>query len=193
VKLRNLVVAAVVWSAALPAWAAEEGGETFLGLPTWIWKSLNLLLFIGLLLYLLAKPLRHFFHTRKEAIARSLEDAARQRDEAARLSADMEQRVASLQNEIKALQERLRQEGERERDALSRQGEAEAARLLTQMEEEATRRMDEARSQLAREAAEVAAEIAWDLLEREVTAEDRERIFRTTLERLRERAVGGLR
>ncbi|MGE5236636.1 MAG: hypothetical protein ACM3O7_09830 [Acidobacteriota bacterium] len=191
--MRNLIFVAVVWCAALPAWASEEGGETFLGLPTWIWKSLNLILFVGLLVYLLAKPLRHFFHTRKESIARTLEEAAQQRAEAARLTADMERRVASLQSEIQALQGRLRSEGEREREALERQGEAEAARLVSQMEAEATRRTEEARTQLAREAADVAAQIAWELLEREVTPEDRDRIFKATLERLRARAVGGVR
>ncbi|MEW6338442.1 MAG: hypothetical protein ACOY3Y_19270 [Acidobacteriota bacterium] len=191
--MRKLLVAVAAACAAVPAWASEGAAETFLGLPAWLWKTANLLAFFGLLVYLLAKPMRSFFAARKETIARQLDEAVRQRQEAARLSAEMETRVASLQGEIKALQERLRSEGEREREALIRQGEAEAARFVAQMDQEAARRADEARTRLAREAADAAAEMAWQLLEREVTPADRERIFAVTLERLRAGASGGER
>ncbi len=190
---RALLVALSSWAIALPALAAEEGAETFLGIPTVVWKSLNLLAFIALLVYLLARPLRHFFRARREEIGRALDGAAKQRDEAARLRSEMEARVASLEGEIGALQERLRREGERERETLEKQGETEAARLLAQIEGESARRLEEARSRLAREAADVAAELAWELLERELTEADRERIFNATLERLRSHAAGGAR
>jgi F0F1-type ATP synthase membrane subunit b/b' len=105
----------------------------------------------------------------------------------------MEQRVAVLSGEIAALKERLRRDGEREREALGHQGDEEAARLVAQIGQEAARRVEEARRELASEAAAVAAELALDLLQRELTPEDRERIFRTTLERLSARATGGVR
>jgi len=190
--MRRFCLALVSFGLAVPARAAE-GGEatTFLGLPRWLWYSANLLAFFGLLVYLLAKPLSRFFHTRRTEIARALAEAARQREEAARLQAETEGRVASLESQIAALRVRLRREGEREREALERQGEQEAARFLAQMEQEAVRRVEEARTALAREAAEVAAELARELLEKEITPADRERIFRTTLERLRSEGRGG--
>ena len=49
---------------ASPALAAEGGAETFLGLPVVLWKTANMLLFFGLLAYLLAKPLTRFFRAR---------------------------------------------------------------------------------------------------------------------------------
>ena len=110
--------------------------------------------------------------------------------EAERFRIEMEHRVATLAGEIATLKERLRSEGERERQALERQGEGEAARLVSQIEQEAARRVQDARRQLASEAASVAADLAVELLRRELTAEDRERIFRTTLERLGERPAG---
>jgi F0F1-type ATP synthase membrane subunit b/b' len=69
--------------------------------------------------------------------------------------------------------------------------EEEAARLLMQIDQEATRRVTDARVQLAREAAAIAADLARDLLEREISPEDRERIFKKTVERLRAEAQGG--
>jgi F-type H+-transporting ATPase subunit b len=180
------VVAIVASLAALPALAATEGPATFLGLPTVLWKLANLLAFVGLLVYLLAKPLRGFFHARKEGITRQFSEAAQQRDQAIRLQAEMERRVASLEGEIRALRERLHREGERERKLLEQQGEADAARLLAQLDDEAKRRVDDARVGLAHEAADVAAELAREILEKELTAADRERIFARTLERLRQ-------
>jgi F-type H+-transporting ATPase subunit b len=187
----RLALALVAMSlAALPALAAAERPSTFLGLPTVLWKLLNLLAFVGLLVYLLAKPLRGFFHARKDGIARQLAEAAQQRERAAQLEAEMERRVASLEGEIRELRERLHREGERERRLIEQQGEADAARLLAQLDGEAKRRVDEARVGLAHEAADVAAELAREILEKELTAADRERIFARTLERLRQGAAG---
>lgn len=178
---------------AAPALAAEGGAETFLGLPRALWYGANLLAFIGLLVYLLAKPLSRFFHTRRQGIATGLEEATSQAREAERLRAEVASRLASMEGEIAALRERLRREGEREREALDRLGEQEVARLLSQVDAEAARRVAEARTQLAAEAAEIAAQIAWELLEKELTDADRERIFSRTLEHLRAQQTGGAR
>ena len=193
--MKRLPIATALLLLAAPAFASAEGGEpaTFLGLPVWLWKTANLLAFVGLLVYLLARPLSSFFRARREQIARQLADAARQRDEAARMTAEMGTRVAALQAEMAGLRDRLRSEGEREKAELERAGEAEAARLLAQLDDEARRRVQEARTQLAGEAAAIAADLARELLERELTPADRERIFRSTLERLAAPPAGGAR
>ena len=190
---KRLLATLVVGFAALPAWAAEEAGESFLGLPSLFWKIANLIVFFGLLVYLLVRPLSRFFRARREQIASHMKEAVRQQQEAERLRSEVEQRVAALSGEIAELKERLRRDGEHERDALERQGEEEAARMVAQIGQEAARRVEEARRELASEAATVAAELALELLQRELTPEDRERIFRTTLERLTARAARGAR
>jgi F-type H+-transporting ATPase subunit b len=191
--VKKVVPALLLWCFALPSWAEEGGAEGFLGLPPLFWKTANLIVFFGLLVYLLVRPLSRFFRARREQIVSHIKQAAHQQQEAERLRSDMEERVAVLSGEIAALKERLRRDGEREREALGHQGDEEAARLVAQIGQEAARRVEEARRELASEAAAVAAELALDLLQRELTPEDRERIFRTTLERLSARATGGVR
>jgi len=188
---KQLLATLVLVCGALPAWAAGEGGGGFLGLPSLFWKVANLIVFFGLLVYLLVRSLSRFFRARAEQIASHMKEAARQQQEAERLRSEMETRVAALSGEIAALKERLQRDGERERQALAHQGEEEAARMVAQIGQEAARRVEEARRELASEAATVASELALELLQRELTAEDRERIFRTTLERLTARAVRG--
>jgi len=187
----RLLMLAMTLVVAAPASASEGGAETFLGLPVVLWKTANMLLFFGLLYYLLAKPLAGFFAARRGDIAQRLADAEKEKLEAARLRAEMEGRMAQLSGEIAALEARLRAEGERDRAALEQQGEAEARRFVEQVEREAARRGDEARAQLASEAAAIAAELSLEILKREMSAEDRQRIFTQTLEKLRARQVGG--
>jgi F-type H+-transporting ATPase subunit b len=189
--VRTWILALPLWFFAVPALAAESEGGGFLGLPTLFWKTANLVVFFGLMFYLLARPLSRFFHARREQISAQMKGAAIHLQEAERLRAEMEEKMAALAGEIAELKERLRGEGEREREALERQGEEDAARLAAQFDHEASRRIDEARRQLASEAASVAAELALELLARELTGDDRERIFRATLDRLTARAATG--
>jgi len=189
--VKRLVAVLTVCFLALPAWAAEEAGEGFLGLSPLFWKIANFILFFGLLFYLLVRPLSKFFHTRRAQIDAQMKESVHQRQEAERLRTEMEQRLTALSGEIASLRERMRRDGERERAALERQGDAEAARLVAQIDQEASRRVEEVRRELAADAAEVAAQLAIELLQRELTPEDRDRIFRTTLERLGARSIGG--
>jgi F-type H+-transporting ATPase subunit b len=191
---RSWLLLALVGAAVLllpaPVHASEEAAQRFLGIPTLGWKVINFAAFFGLLTYLLARPLQSFFASRRHAVSQELQEATRRLEEADRLRAETEQRVAALQSEIAALRERLLVEGARERDALTRQGEAEAQRLAAQVKLEADRRVAAARTELARETAEAAAMLARELLARELTPEDRDRIFARTLQRLSSSAGG---
>ncbi len=182
----RLVLGVLMAALATVAHASEAGSATWLGLPVPLWRLANLVLFLLGLAYLLARPAARFFHTRREEIARELAEAAKLREEAAAMQQAMASRLAAFEQEIKDLRERLRREGEAERARLEAEGQREAERFLRQVEDEAGRRLLAAREQLAREAAQAAATAAWELLRREVTAEDRERLFQATLARLAE-------
>lgn len=173
-----------VWLSAQAVEAAEGAAATFLGIPTVFWKIANLVVFLVVVAWLLARPLSRFFHTRREDIARELREAERLRWEAEAMQQEMTAKMAALEGEMVALRERLRREGEAERERLVAEGEQEAARFLRQVEDEAARRLVAARQQLAREAAEAAAAVAWEILGKEITPEDQDRIFEATLARL---------
>jgi F-type H+-transporting ATPase subunit b len=190
---RFAFLGALLCMLSAPALASEGGPDTFLGLPRLLWTTLNLVVFFGAIFILLAKPMSRFFHSRRAEIARQLAEATRQQEEAARLREEVEHRVADLEGEIVALRERLRSEGEKDKEQLLRQADEEASRLLAQLEQEAQRRVAEVHRELAGEAAAAAAEIALELVQREITQEDRERIFAATFERLRAGAPRGER
>ena len=72
---RRALIALAGLCVAIPAWAADEGGETFLGLPTLFWKVANFFAFFGFLFLLLARPLSKFFHSRRAQITAQIEEA----------------------------------------------------------------------------------------------------------------------
>jgi len=187
----KLILAVVLMSAASPVLAAG-GGEAgpFLGLPRPLWYTVNLVLFLGLLGYLVARPLNRFFTDRSAEVSRQLAEAQRQQEEAVALRHELDRRVHSLEAEVTALRRRLREEAERDRQALDLQGEREAARLVQQVDAEVHRRLLQAREVLARDAATLAADLAWELLEREMEPADQERIFQRTLQRLQAAGEG---
>ena len=67
------------------AFAAQaEHAETFLGLPMWIWQLLNLIGFLGVLGYFVARPLARAFGARQQAVEARILEARQRRQEAAR-------------------------------------------------------------------------------------------------------------
>ena len=170
---------------------AEAAGEhvaTFLGLPLWIWEIANLLLFLGLLLYFVARPLAAAFRQRQVEVERRLKEAQRQRAEAARLEAEVHERLDRLTREIDEIRARGIGDGETERLALAERADREVERVRREAEQELARRLAAARDELQRAAADLTASAAGDLLARQITEEDRRRLLEQSVARLGEKA-----
>ena len=73
-------------------------------------------------------------------------------------------------------------DGEAEVAAISEQTTIEEERFLRRVDEEISRREAETRDRLAQDTAELTALLARDLLEKEMTDEDRRRVFERSLE-----------
>ena len=174
---------------ALPA-AASEGGSTFLGLPTWIWKTANFVLFFALLVWLLGRPLLRFFDARREEIAQRLAEAREKLAEAERLREEILERLERMEREMAELRERAEREGAAEAERIRASAVAEAERFLAKVDEEIGRRTAETRHRLAVETAELAEELARELLDRQMTDEDRRRVFERSLDALRRAGTG---
>jgi|CXWL01.1.fsa_nt_gi F-type H+-transporting ATPase subunit b len=177
---------------ALPAVAmAAEAGEhgvggehapaTFLGLPQWIWLTLNLILFLGALFYFLAPPLTRFLDARAEEIRHSLRRAAEQLEESKTLRAGVGAKIAALEAEVRELEAKSQREGERERGEILAEAGRERERMLAQTREEIAYRLAQARQQLTAHTAALAAQLAEERLARELTPADRNRVFERNL------------
>jgi F-type H+-transporting ATPase subunit b len=168
----------------LAASETEEHAAAFLGIPLWIWQLANLVLFLGVLLYFVARPIAAMFRKRQLEVEERLREAKAMRAEAARLEADVHERMARLDVEIAEIRARAVAEGEAERVALAQRADQEVERARREAEAEIARRLTAAKLELKSTAAELTASTARELLSAQITDDDRRRLLDDSVKRL---------
>lgn len=166
--------------AAHPSEAHGEGGEapkTYFGIPGWVLKLINMIVFIGLLGWWIGKPVKAAFVSRGEQIRKAQEDAQQRRTKADQMAADIQARLTQIENEVRAIRERAEAEGQRQRQELIAAAEAEAAKILQAARNEVDNRLKSARSELTEYAGQLASERAESILKEKITPEDQRKLF----------------
>ncbi len=176
---------------ALMASETEEHAAAFLGIPLWIWQLANLILFLGVLLYFVARPIAAMFRNRQLEVEERLKEAKALRAEAARLEADVHERMARLDVEIAEIRSRAIAEGEAERAALAERADREVERARREAEAEIGRRLAAAKLELKRTAADLTASTARELLSAQITDDDRRRLLEESVTRLGDERLDG--
>jgi F-type H+-transporting ATPase subunit b len=159
----------------------QEEEPKFLGLPAWIFKLANMLVFIGLLGYFLGGPIKRALAERHQNIQRAAEEARTRRQKADQIAGDIQARLALLEDEIKTIHERALQEGERQRRELIAAAEAEAQKILGQARAEVDNRLKNARHELTEYAGQLASERAEQILRERITPADQTKLFNESL------------
>ncbi len=158
--------------------------RTYFGISENILKFINMVLFFGLLSYLIAGPAKRAFNERREGIRTRLAEAKTRREKAGNFAADMEKRLEQLEREVAAILERAQEEGDRQKRELIAAGEAEAAKILVTARNEVDARLKVARKELTDYAGELAADRARSILEQSLTDSDRRRLFAESVEQI---------
>ena len=177
--------------AARPAvlWLSEETAEhaaRFLGIPIWVWQILNLVLFFAVLLYFVARPMAEAFRKRQLEVEEQRRQTEKHRAEVQKLSAEIRERTARLEREIEEIRREGLAEGQRAQAALSERAKQEAERIRKDSQEQIERRLSAAKAELRRAAADLTASAAKDIVSREMTAEDRQRLLAESVERMKQ-------
>ncbi len=166
--------------------AADEGGG-LITLET-IARLINLLLFVGLMVYLLRRPLGESLRARREGIRRELMRAQEERNAAQAKLAEVEARLALLDSEVEKIQVQARREAEEERARIQRSTEEDTLKLREQARREIESAAKAARMELREYAAEQSVRLAEEMVRRDLRPEDDERLMKDYVEDL-----GGLR
>jgi len=163
----------------------SEHVSRFLGIPMTIWQIANLVLFLAVLIYFVAKPMAAAFRKRQVEIEERRRQADRQRADAERLTMEIRERAARLDVEIAEIRRQGIAEGESARTALSARAKEEAEQVLRRAAEEIERRLAAAKSELAAAAADHTVSAAAETVSREITDEDRRRLLNESVSRLK--------
>ncbi len=179
---RTFIAAAACATVAAPAWAGE--GTTF-GIPDPWWKLLNLVAFLAVLIWFIGRPLGRFLDARRRNIGHQFEEAREKLERAEALRAEVEERLTSVQQELDEVRARAEREAAAEVARIEAEAQAEEQRFLGRVEEEIGRRTADVRRKLAEDTAALTAQMARELLSKEMTDADRERLLERSLAALR--------
>jgi F-type H+-transporting ATPase subunit b len=155
----------------------HEAPKTYFGIPGWILKLANMLLFLGVLGWFLGGPIKKALIDRRVQIQADAEEAKARRAKADQLATDIQTRLTQIENDVRGIQERAQAEGEKQKRELIAAAEVEAQKILQSARNEVDNRLKRARHELTEYAGELATQRAEQILREKVTDNDRERLF----------------
>jgi F-type H+-transporting ATPase subunit b len=170
------------------AWAASEehggGGGLISFDKSLIVQGVNFLLLLGVLHYLLYKPLIGKMQERTAAIQKSLEEAQAARAEAARQQEENAARLRSAYQEAAAIRAQALKEAAEEQRKLVEAAQVEARRLVETARAQTDADIRRARDELRREVAGLAVAVAEKLVRKSLRDEDHRRIVDDAVSRI---------
>jgi F-type H+-transporting ATPase subunit b len=177
-------IAIILLLLIVPVVAFAQHGEAehhesakWLGMPAWIFRLINVILFVGVLCYLLNGPVKKAFAERHEKVRAEAEEARARRAKADQLAADIEARLKQIEEDVRSIRERAVADGERQKRELVAAAEAEAQKILQSARHEVDNRLKHARQELTEYAGQLASDRAEQILRETITDEDRKKLF----------------
>ncbi len=177
---------AVTLLMTVSAFCASAGGEVDhkAQLYDFMWRMLNFAVLMYILYKLAWKRLVNFFRNRREDIKTSLVETKDRRVEAEDKFKEYEVKLTKATDDIQGISEMIKAQGLTEKQKLI----ADAEKAAEKMKEDARARMDQemkkAGSRLRTEAVELSIKVAEDILKRNVSKEDHEKMVKEYMDRM---------
>lgn len=169
------------------AGASEAAGHGGID-PAKVWdlvlRTVNFLVFAGILIYLVAKPAKNFFAQRSQDIAQSLEDLEAKKAEATTALAEAEAKLAQVAGEREKIIKQYLAEGEMEKAKIVEKAEMVAARIREMAAMTISQETKKATQELTKEIADLATQLAEDMLKEKVTYADQQQLVEEYLQKV---------
>jgi len=164
---------------------AEGAAPPWWNIPSFeLWRWVNLLIFVGLFVYILRRPVSEAMRTRREGIRRDLMRAQEERNAALAKLEEVEQRLAKLDAEVASVREQSAREAAEERERIRKATEEETRKLREQAHREIESAGKAARQELREFAAEQSVHLAEEMIRRDIKPEDDARLVGLRIEEL---------
>jgi F-type H+-transporting ATPase subunit b len=178
-KARRIVlflgVVLVVLSASC-AFAASEGSSSPWTMGMLIWRVINTIALLALLVWALKKPLVNFFTERKAKIEEDLAEAVKLKEQAEELIKEYEGKIAGMEQELSKMRAELQKAAEAESQKVVANGERMAAAMVEAAQITAEQEVRKAKETLKNEAVTLAIQLAEALIREKINEDDRKRI-----------------
>lgn len=151
------------------------------------WRFINLAIFVGLLIYILKKPLSQTFKAKREVIRAELIKAEEERQSALRKLTETEAKLAGLDAEVTNIREKSAQDADFEKSRITEQTQSDITKIEQQAESEITRTAQQAKTALRKYSAEESIRLAEEMIKSKIDANADARIVKTNIQ-----SIGGL-
>ena len=168
--------------------AAEQAEATGLLSNTTLWRVINLLVFVIILVYFLRSKVRigQVFDNRAASIVKQLEQAKRDKQEAEEQLAKVEARLGRLDQEVSEIRAEAERESAREAERIRQAAAADAEKIRQSAQREIEGAMKAARTELQAFVAEQSVALAEGIIRREIRPEDNKRMLNKFIDDLSE-------
>ena len=175
----SLFLCSLAWAAG--GSEADRSGD----LLDLLYRFINFTLLVLILFFVLRKvPIKEYFSSRIEGIRKELEDLKSQREEAERKARDLESKLKAFEGVRKEILEQFKAEGLAEKQRILAEAEDRAKQLLEQAEMSIQYEMQSAKEKLKQDMVTLAAQRAEEIIAREMTDKDQDRLVHEFIERL---------
>lgn len=182
--MRRTTIAVMITSSAIllgmaTMVMASGGGHASEGvlLKDFLFRCLNFAVTLGILGYFTIKPIKKALADRKENIGKTLDEAKTVRAEAEARYQEVEEKLKAASAEIEQVYAAIREEGEQERQRIIANANAMAEKVQVEAEKSAQREIENARLQLRTEVASLAIKLAEQLIKKNISPEDHDRLL----------------
>lgn len=166
--------------------ASSAGGETVAKswLNTDTWRVMNFVVLMGLLGFVLRKPVSEALNGRIDSIREELDSLEKEKDAAEKRLAEYEDKIGLLEEEAAKIIRQYTEQGESAKARILQAAAASAEKLEEQAKKNIEQEFKNAKKQLQAEIMEKALENAEELIKKSIKAEDQERLVDEYLEKV---------
>lgn len=163
------------------AWASEAGGHGQGGidpakLPDLLWRTVNFVIFAGILYKLAAKPIKMFFAGRKEVINTELQDLETEKIKILRALKEAKTQLAAVAAERDQIIQQYIAEGEAEKTKIIEKAEQTAQRLKDMAAMTIEGETKKAVAELKKEIIDTAVKLSEQIIKEKIVPEDQQRL-----------------
>ena len=165
--------------------ASEGGADRSADLLDLLYRWINFTLLVIILVVVLKKVnVKQYFVSRIEGIKKDLEDLKKQREAAEGKARDLENKLKAFEGERKEILAQYKAEGLAEKERILAEARDRAKQIVEQAEVSIQFEMQTAKEKLKEEVVALAAQRAEEIIAREMTDKDQDRLVNDFIEKL---------
>jgi F-type H+-transporting ATPase subunit b len=165
--------------------AGGGGADRSADLLDLLYRWINFALLVIILYVVLRRvPIKEYFSSRIEGIKKELEDLKNQKETAEAKARDLESKLKAFEGERKEILEQYRADGLAEKERILAEARERAKQILQQAEVSIQYEMQSAKEKLKQDVVALAAQRAEELIAREMTDRDQDRLVDEFIEKL---------